>query len=227
MVLVTRPEPGASETAARLLDLGYSPVQAPCLEVVARAAHLPSPAGLAAVLATSGQAVALPAAYHGVPLFAVGDATARRASAAGFATVHSADGDAADLRRLILRECDPAAGALLLAVGAGQSQSLATDLRQDGFRVLRRVVYAVRPVSRLADAVAAALHRQEVRAALFFSAETAQAFVRLLPGELRGALAEVDALAIGRKAGAALRVLPWHDVRVALRPTQDELLALL
>jgi uroporphyrinogen-III synthase len=37
----------------------------------------------------------------------------------------------------------------------------------------------------------------------------------------------VQALAIGAAAGVALQELPWRDVLVAARPTQDELLALL
>jgi hypothetical protein len=40
-------------------------------------------------------------------------------------------------------------------------------------------------------------------------------------------LADVTALAIGPRAAEVLKVLPWREVRVALRPTQDELLALL
>jgi uroporphyrinogen-III synthase len=67
-----------------------------------------------------------------------------------------------------------------------------------------------------------------VRAALFFSAETAQAFIAAvrragLDTETRA----VDACAIGGPAGVALRARPWRRVRVAARPTQDELLALL
>jgi len=228
IVLVTRPEPGAAETAARLRAMGFQPMITPCLAVAPRPARLPAAQRLAAILATSGQAVGhLSPDYHHLPLLGVGDATARRAAAAGFVRVHSAAGDAADLLRLAVRTIDPAAGALLLAVGARQSLTLAAELRAAGFRVLRRVVYEAAGTRRLPDAAIAALGCGEVRAALFFSAETARAFVGLLPDSLRTRLPSVDALAIGERAAAVLRVLPWRDVRVALRPTQDELLALL
>ncbi len=86
-MLVTRPQPGADATAARLVALGFEPAIAPLLAVEHLACDLPPPDGLGAVLATSGNAVdAIPGAWRGLPLFAVGDATAARARAAGFAT---------------------------------------------------------------------------------------------------------------------------------------------
>ena len=72
-----------------------------------------------------------------------------------------------------------------------------------------------------------ALRDGSLAAALFLSAETARAFVRLLPPPLHPALAAVDALAIGQLAADALCVLPWRRVRVSAKPTQDSLLALL
>ena len=57
-VLVTRPQPGAAETARRLLALGRTPVLAPVLEIVPLAADLPPPDGIQAVLITSANALA-------------------------------------------------------------------------------------------------------------------------------------------------------------------------
>jgi uroporphyrinogen-III synthase len=227
-ILVTRPQPGALETARRLAALGWRPVAAPCLETARRPARLPPPERIQAILVTSGQAVsALPASHHGVRLFSVGDATAARARAAGFADVRSADGDGAALAALVRRSLEPAAGALLLASGARQGLELAGALRAAGFRVIRRVVYAARPAAALPAHALAALAAGEVGAAMFFSAETARAFVRLLPAALHGRLKRAEALAIGPGAAEALRHLPWRAVRVAVRPTQDEMFALL
>jgi hypothetical protein len=44
---------------------------------------------------------------------------------------------------------------------------------------------------------------------------------------LQEAARTVDALAIGRPAVVALQDLPWRRIRVASRPTQDAMLALL
>ncbi len=226
-VLVTRPEPGAGATAARLTADGWQAVVAPLLTVTPRVARLPPPGTLVAVLAASGNAAeAMPASHHGLPLLAVGDATAARARAAGFGTVHSAAGDAEALAALAARTLDPARGSVLLACGLGQGTRLAALLRRHGFRVHRRTVYIARGVRRFPPAAVAALG-EGLHAALFFSAETARVFARLLPRRLLPALAGVEALVIGADAAAALQHLPWRGVRVAVRPTQDGVLALL
>jgi uroporphyrinogen-III synthase len=228
-VLITRPEPGASETAARVAARGFAPCVAPVIRIGSIPARLPPASSLAALLVTSGNALpALSEAYHATRLFTVGDTTAARARAVGFAQVLSAAGDAEALAQLLIRDQSPNDGTLLLASGRGQGQTLATSLRQAGYRVIRRVVYAALPVPDLQPAAADALLSGNVQTALFFSAETARHFVRLVR---RAGLAEtlrtVDAISISPSAAVALRALSWRDIRVATRPTQDEMLALL
>jgi uroporphyrinogen-III synthase len=226
-VLITRPEPGASETARRLASLGFAPVLAPVLHVVART--LGDPGTPQAVLVTSGNALAaLPEALRGTLLLAVGDATAARARAAGFRRVHSAGRDAVALAEVAAELCRPAAGPLLLASGAGQGQALAADLRARGFRVRRRVAYAAQPATALPVAARDALDAGSLRAALFFSAQTARVFMSILQRDMEPMLVRgVEALALSSAVAASLRGLPWRQIRVASQPTQDALLALL
>ena len=228
-VLITRPEPGASETAARVAALGLIPIVAPLLEIRPLAARLPPPDRIAALLLTSGGAIgSMPATYHPVTAFTVGDATARRARAAGFATVFSADGDAAALAALVRTRLDPTTGTVLLASGRGQGMPLATDLRASGYRVTRRVVYEAAPVPRLPPGVASALLDDNMDTVMFFSAETARRFLRLVRAAgLMETLRDREAITIGHQAGMALEGSPWSRVRVAGKPTQDEMLALL
>ena len=224
-VLVTRPEPGASETARRLRALHRDPVIAPLLHI--RPLALAPCGAVGALLATSGNAVPfLPASLHNTLLLAVGHATADRARSAGFTRVASADGDAAALAELARRSCPPGT-VLLFATARGQGAPLAAALRADGLVVRRRAVYAARPAVRMPPAAIRAFRDGSLAAALFLSAETARAFVRLLPPSLHPALVFVDALAIGQPAADVLCVLPWRRVRVSAKPTQDSLLALL
>ncbi len=228
-VLITRPEPGASDTAVRIAALGLQPIIGSLLEIRLLPARLPAAEQLQAVLAASGNAVAaLPATHRALPLLAVGDATATRAREAGFTDVHSAEGDARALAELAGRICRSDGAALLLAAGRGQGGALAADLRGRGFRVLRRVVYAAEPVAALPDAARVALAAGTLAAALFFSAETSRHWVRLLRrARLCDTVRGVEALAIGQPAAVAIEVLPWRRIRVAARPTQDAMLALL
>ena len=214
-ILITRPVDDAAGPARRIEALGYTPVIAPMLRIVRKAPTIP--ANIQAILVTSGNALATltPSA---IPLLAVGDATAELARKKGFSAVHSAGRDAKSLAALAARLHRPEAGPLLLASGARQGQKLARDLRAGGFRVIRRVCYAAHPVSRFPAEAAAALQSGMVHAALFLSAETAAAFVRLLPPEFHHALATVAALAIGPSAAEVLEPLPWLRVCRAQKP---------
>ena len=225
-MLVTRPEPGAAATAARLAECGYTPLLAPFLTVRRCAVPLPRAASVQAIIAASGNATALPASYQALTLLAVGHATAARARSAGFTKVESADGDALALSALARRLLNPADGPLLLVTGRGQGTNLAKALRTEGFAVHRRATYAACAIRRFppqaADAIRGGLH-----AALFFSAETARTFARLLPQGLRHQLSRTDAVVMSPGVAVALQHLPWRALRVALRPTQDGVLALL
>jgi uroporphyrinogen-III synthase len=228
-VLVTRPEPEASETARRLRAMGFVPVLSPLLAIAPVIARLPPPARLQAVIAGSVNAVrALPDRFHPVPLLAVGDATAESARARGFREVRSARGDARDLAALAAAELRPDAGPLLLPTRAGEGLRLTADLRARGFAVLRRVVYAARPARALAAPAEAALLDGGIDAVVFFSASAARTFARIVGASaVAGRLGGVTALAISGTAAAELADLGFRAVRVASRPDQDHLLALL
>jgi uroporphyrinogen-III synthase len=224
-VLVTRPEPGAAETAARLAALGFTPVLAPALLLAPR--PLAPPARAQALLLTS-RAAARALSPWPIPVLAVGAATAEAARAAGFADVRAADGDAVALAELCGATLRPADGPLLLAVGAAYSLDLTALLRARGFRVIRRVVYAAREAPTLPEQARAAIAAGEVSHAMFFSPRSAACSVALLSGAgLGAALRGIEALAISPRVAAALEAVSWRRIRVARRPDQDHLLELL
>jgi uroporphyrinogen-III synthase len=228
-VLVTRPQPGADATVARLAALGHRGIVAPMLEVRQVQANLPDPGAVQAVLVTSANAIpGLPDAYRGRPLLSVGTASAAAARRRGFTRVVSADGDATDLASLARTRCDPDGKPLLLASGQGQGATLATALRQHGFTIQHEAVYAAGAVQSLPQALLTGWAEGTIGSAMFFSAETARAFVRLIAaaGITEGASA-IEALAIAPATAAALAPLPWRQVRVAVRPDQDAMLTLL
>jgi len=218
-----------TQTASRLQTLGIPSVLAPMLEIRSLPVKLPDPGSIQALLVTSAAAIpALPESHRQVPLLAVGDMTAERARAAGFAIVHSAGADARALADLAARLLQPNRGPLLLAIREGLGEPLELDLYDRGFTVLRYAVYAAAPVSTLPEPARKALEDGSLRAALFFSADTARAFVKLVEAAGLGqSVAEIDAVAIGEPAAVALRRLPWRSIKTAAHPTQDEMLALL
>jgi uroporphyrinogen-III synthase len=63
---------------------------------------------------------------------------------------------------------------------------------------------------------------------LFFSAETARCFMRLVQrAGLIGTLSSREAITIGGQVAMALKEAYWARVSVASKPTQDHMLALL
>ena len=199
------------------------------LEIRPLRAPLPPSGHVQGILATSGNAIpALPASHRHLPLFAVGDATAQRARAAGFEQVSSAGGDSGALAALVEKTCDRNAGPLLFACGRDQGKALAGELRSRGYGIVRRVVYAAAPAHTLPNVAREAFSSGWLTAALFFSTETARHCVRLLQAaQLHESVRSVDALAIGQPAAVALQTLPWRRTRIAAQPNQDAMLALL
>lgn len=226
-VLITRPEPGATQTAARLTSLGLCPVVAPVLSIVP--GRVQAPRHVAATLLTSRNAIlACPPSLHPLPVFAVGSATAKQAIQAGFKQVFNADGDAAALVDLVVGTLPPADGALFLPTAGGQGTELAASLRQHGFRVVRRVAYKAAGVAALPETAATDLREGRIAVAMFFSGETSRHFVHLVRmASLTGALRDVEAVSISERAAVALRTLIWRRVIVAAEPNQDAMLALL
>jgi uroporphyrinogen-III synthase len=219
-LLITRPEPGATATACQVKEMGFEPVLAPCLTIQALAASLPERP--AALIVTSAQAIpALPGRFYPIPCFCVGDATAAKMRQAGFTAVSSAAGDAEDLLRLVTAQ--NISGTHLLAVGERHGVGLARQLRARGIKVLRRKVYATRPLPVLPPPIRAALAAGEIKKALFYSAETAKAFIRLQPP----GTGMMEALVLSPAIALHVRGLPWQSIRAALAPNESDLLALL
>lgn len=224
-VLVTRPEPGAAETAARLSAMGWQPILAPALVLTPLPFTRP-PQAQALLLPSRAAARAL--TPWKTPVICVGAATADAARAQGFSDIRAAEGDAAALAALCAETLRPADGPLLLTVGAGYSLELTAALRARGFRVIRRVVYAAAEALRLPEAAGDALRDGEVSHALFFSPRSAACSLRaLVASGLGDVLGGVEAIAISPRVAAALEGLRWRRIRAARRPDQDHILELL
>ena len=215
-VLVTRPEPAASATAARLRGLGHEVTVAPLAEPRAVPWRLPEPLP-AGVVFTSANAARLGGpqlrALTQLPAYAVGDATAAAVRTAGFMQVEALGGTA---------------GALfgdLAARGAANLLHLAGDVRSGdapaSLCVAVRTVYAVTPVATLPPAACDALAAGALtllyspRGAALFAALAAAASV----DRARLPIAAISA-ATATAAGSG-----WQRVAVAAQPTEAALLA--
>ena len=207
-VLVTRPEPAASRTAARLRAAGHQAVVAPLL--VPRAVDWSIPPGdWRAVAFTSAVAPALGgaglAALTARPAYTVGAATGDAALAAGFGDVRVARGDAS---AVFARAAADGIVRLLHLAGADRSAAVVPH----GLTVAAVTVYA----ADLADALPA----DGWDVALLYSTRTAAHFATLFDGDR--ARVAVAALSPGV---AAVLGGGWASVAVAAEPTELALFA--
>jgi uroporphyrinogen-III synthase len=230
-MLVTRPEPDAADTAARLRALDLEPVLCPLLEFATLPVSLPDARGFAAMALTSTNALrALDArgalqTYAGLTTYTVGDRTAERARDYGIADVRSAGGSLADLAELLAHA--GLGGPVFYPAAQDQAGDLAKSLAPYGVMVITSQVYAMHPIAALPMDVRDALVNREIGAALFYSRRTAETFAKLAGGGLgREAQTRLGVLCISETVAEPL--IDAHFVRVSLAdyPSEEAMMAL-
>ena len=224
-VLITRPEPDASRTAALVAERGHEPVIAPLSTIRPTGASTP-PRAFDAVIATSRNAVAAlvgsdaVADLVGLPFYAVGTATAAAASAAGFGDVREGGGTAERLADRIRAELPPGSR-LFYAAGRPRKSQLETAL--DRFFTLDVVeVYVAETPAALPQAAATVLEEPGDVAILHASRGAAEALLALagfagMTESVRRALH----VAVSEDAADPLRRAGCRRVEVSPRPVPD------
>ena len=201
-ILVTRPHPDDETTAASLRARGFDVLRAPMLRFEPVAFHEDMNARYSAVIVTSANALrGIEPHLKGhrmleLPLFAVGEQTAAAARRAGFTHVVSANGDAANLRDLVLASLKAKelkkASTLLYLAGAEIARDLASELEESGFRVVTQTTYRMIAVKSLPRETCDAFAANQVEAVLHYSQRSVRAFL----DAARAAGVEISALAI-------------------------------
>ena len=225
-VLITRPREQALELGRQLAERGDTALIEPLLTIERVPGVTPQLEGVQALVMTSANAApALSAPAKQLPLFAVGDATARAARRAGCSAVVSAAGSGADLARLVAQRCRPERGAILHLSGEDVRPGLAEELAAAGFALRRQVVYRAVAARALSPAAVEALRRRQVEAVLLFSPRTAQTFVELIARHgLRHHLAATAAICLSAAVAQPCRELIWRAIHLAAGPQLGALL---
>ena len=219
-VLVTRSEPGASETAQRLADLGYAPVVEPLFAIEATPSALPPYDALAFTSANGVRIFARMDQGRDRPVFCVGGRTAQEALDVGFTQVMSADGDVNDLAGLIMEKLPP--GARLLHAGNEESRGdLSGTLSAGGLRASFLATFRAVPVSRPGPRLAAHLRGEPAFEAVLIHSARASAILSQFAAEATCS-APVDVASISAEAARPLVHLA-RRVQTAARPNEAAL----
>jgi uroporphyrinogen-III synthase len=228
-LLVTRPEADGARTAAALHARGHEVVLAPLLRIELVDFALPEEAWSAVVMTSANAARAVAehprrAALITCEAFAVGRHTADAARAAGFRTVHSADGDKDDLADMLRARRGAASGPLLYLAG----EERAGELAAGDVPVVRVVAYRAVTVEHFAPEIAAALARGALDGVLHFSTRSAQAYLDCAAraGIGDAALAPVH-FCISRQVAQPLAAAGAAALRIAPRPDESAMMELI
>jgi uroporphyrinogen-III synthase len=231
-LLVTRPEPDARREAAILAGRGHEPVLAPLLAIeFCRDVPLQLE-GAQALLVTSRNALRALATHPELgralklPLFAVGDATARAAEELGFAKVATGPGTGAALAELIASELEPERGPLVHLAGETPAFDLQAALERQGFTVYRPVLYRAVPAPEFPAEALELLKAGELDGVILMSPRTAKTFAALLARH--GLVTQGTRLicyCLSEAVAEAVAPLGLR-VRVAARPREEDVLAL-
>ena len=229
--LVTRPREDSEAVAQELGRRGLDVMIEPLLDIEPVPEAVVDAAKAQAILVTSANGIRALAHLHAdrsLPVWTVGDASARVARALGYSQVESAQGDVESLAELVAARVDPAAGVLLHAAGTVNAGDLAGRLGAQGCEVRRQVLYRAMTASGLSLDLRVALEQGSIGLALFFSPRTAATFARLvLAAGLGDSLARITAYGLSANVAAELAGLTWAALRQATEPTQAALLAVL
>jgi uroporphyrinogen-III synthase len=232
-LLVTRPEPDASLQAESLLARGHEPVLAPLLTIQVLADTPLQLAGAQALIVTSRNALRAVATRPELgealklPLYAVGEATARAATELGFHRIVTGPGTGEGLVALIRNELEPSGGALVHLAGDRLAFDLKSALEGQGFQVHQPALYTAAPTRDFPPQSLALLREGKLDGVILMSPRTAAIFAGLVirhkaVTEALGLRCYCLSPAVA-EALAPLRPL----LRVAGRPREEDLLALI
>lgn len=229
-MLVTRPEPDAQLTLARLRALDIPVLGTPLMIRQTLDVSLPPADGFTAMVLTSANAVRALAdrdavdPYRHLPVFAVGDHTAREAEQAGFARVSSAAGAFQDLVNAIA--ISGLRGPLFYPAARHQSADLARALAPLGVMVATAKVYEMVGVDGLPSGVSAGLADGSISAVLVYSRRTAEIFAALTSALDRPQRQRLGMLCMSEAVAEPLLEARFSRIALADRPDEEAMLTL-
>lgn len=211
-LVITRPEGDAQSMSAAMRDVGIDTLIAPLIDIRQRRNVVVPAMDYQAIIATSANGVrglklhGTFAQFAKLPIYTVGDASAMEAKCAGFADIHSAQGDLGDLAALIERQLKTDRGSLLYASGARISGDLAGALTAKGFEVDRVIFYDAVAIDALDKNIIAGAESGTIDGVVLMSPRTAKIWAALAAeAHCEALLAKLTYYCLSPAVGIALR----------------------
>ncbi len=229
-LLITRPKADSEDVADLVRKVGAEPVIEPLIFIEPVSNSKLDMDGVQALLFTSAnglRAFAKRESGRDLPVYTVGDSSARAAIEAGFETVESASGDVNALAALVAKRLIPKKGALLHPAGARVAGDLAGLLARKGFDYRRAVLYTQRKAKTFTEKTRQALSAGKLDGVMLYSPRTAAIFGSLLRAAgLENACRNLTVFCFSEAVAEKIAGLPWKASGIAKHPSQDAIMAL-
>ncbi|MBZ9602138.1 uroporphyrinogen-III synthase [Phyllobacterium chamaecytisi] len=230
-VLVTRPRPGATKTAERLLGNGFLPLVLPLTKIVQLPVKTPN-GKFDAIAVTSANALRqapdkVLQPFLSLPCFVVGEATAAAARARGFETVTAGDRDGASLAQTIGEELCTGAR-VLYVTGRVRAPDFEHALRTLGMHFKPVMTYDTVLVSYTTEFLLEFFGKGKIDHCLLYSRWGAEEFLRLTSQmEIAHHFDNTSIFCLSPRVANALSGVNKASIHVANRPDEDALFDLL
>lgn len=223
LIVITRPEPDASDYAQELRNEGYTVFIEPMLKLEPVAFDVPDLSGFDGLLATSANALRFFIEGGGqiadVPVFCVGKHTEQVAKDLGFKTVFSVDGTGVDLLDYLINFDKADRQKFLHVCGRHVAFPLSRKLIDKGLECETLEVYVSVLVDGFSEEFIDALKSETISAVTFFSKRTSEAFVsNVRKSESESMFSSIKALSISEAVLECVRVLSWKAAHVSDSP---------
>ena len=229
-ILVTRPGEDGIALAELLNVSGIDSIVDPLMSI--QQIHGPQLKleGVQALLLTSAngvRALVNRSSRRDIPIYAVGEATARTARKFGFSQVHSADGNVDMLVDLVENILKPEDGSLLHIAGSSIAGDLIKSLSNSGFQCSRVILYKTNNSRRLLDSTIADIKQNKIDAVMLYSPRSAEIFVNLIrKARLVRSCQKIILICLSDAVYKKTLKIQWKAVKTSTEPNQGAIIEL-
>ena len=184
-LLITRPEPNASELALKVEALGHQTHIEPLMSVKFIEDETIDGDFSAIILTSQNTVKALVhqnsiTKYLDTPVFAVGNTTTKAAKEAGFNQVFEGSGNVQSLLPEIIKQVSTGAFPILYPSGEDIAYDIGKDLELAGYTYVRQVLYKTVAATSFSDKLTNLIHYGELDGVILLSPKTSAIWASLI-----------------------------------------------
>jgi len=226
-ILLTRPLDDCKNLIIKFKALGHKVSHLPVIKIESVEYDQPNFNNYQGIIFTSANAVKnlnLINLNKQTNCFCVGSATEKIVKQNGFQNIFCADGNANNLKEVILQNFDRNQGTLLYVSGKVISSNLDRDLVSEGYSVKRIVNYNVLPIEEISEEFIKDLKSFIPDMIFIYSENSAKNYLNLLKKYgLTDIWMDTNLMCIGEKTSSILNEIKWKKIFL-FNPGEEEYL---